>query len=62
MSFVTADGRALPLEIEWNGVRSCLAFQAIEGFTLGQAAHLSSCSCEFHRKLRSDEESEAQNT
>jgi len=58
MPFQTATGEVLPLSLSWNGVHSCPDFLAIEGLSLGQSAHLSSCSCEFHSRLRSEDESE----
>ena len=58
MPLITASGERLPLEITWNGVKSCPEFLAIEGLSLGQCGHLSSCNCAFHRMLRTDEESE----
>jgi hypothetical protein len=60
MPFKTLTGESLALEITWNGVDSCPDFLAIEGLSLGQAAHLSSCNCDFHRKLRSEEEWESE--
>ena len=61
MAYRTANGHILPLEVEWEGIKSCQDFLAIEGMTLEQAAHLSMCNCELHRRLRSEEEWENPN-
>jgi hypothetical protein len=58
MPFVTAIGERRPLDVDWNGVKSCPDFTIREGQTFGEAARLSDCNCEFHRMLRSDDESE----
>lgn len=62
MPLLTTDGQVLPLEVEWNGVKSCPGFLAIEGEPFGQTAHRSECNCEFHRILRSEAEFATPNT
>jgi hypothetical protein len=37
---------------EWNGIKSCPGFTVREGQTLGEAARLSQCDCEFCRMAR----------
>lgn len=57
MPLLTLDNQTHPFSFEWNGVKSCEDFVAIEGATLGEAAHLSACKCVFHRMLRSEDAS-----
>jgi hypothetical protein len=58
MPFITKSGETVPFDVDWNGIKSCPGFTIRDGQTLGEAARLSTCSCEFHRMLRSEDESE----
>ena len=58
MLFITRSGETLPLDVDWNGVKSCPGFMLREGQTFGEAARLSRCNCEFCRMLRTKDTAE----
>ena len=56
MLMVNNSGETIQLNVEWNGVIfDCPNFILREGQTFGEAARLSECMCELHRKLRTEE-------
>jgi hypothetical protein len=55
MPFIAKSGEAVPFDVDWNGIKSCPGFTIRDGQTFGEAARLSTCSCEFCRRLRSED-------
>lgn len=58
MPFITKSGETRPLDLDWNGVKSCPDFAIRDGQTFGEAAPFSGCNCEFCCICRSEDAAE----